>query len=698
VFYVPGEARTNLVLKLTRSGTMPVARDGFLACGPDGDPLPLRVAYADASEVVLSLQVSGFGRRPCTVYYGSRVPSMPVRSPEAEIDPAPLTVALSSMHGRAIPTSWDRLRYMLRSPSAKTSPPQRIASFEEVSRVVEESETTRSSKDKPVRRRSVKGVRLVTVSSFLLCPREGRYRFAVDCADAGFVTVDGELVAAWPGEHEPKAWQIGAPVLLRSGIHRLEVFNLFGGAAKVLRVGWRPPGRKDVVPIGLADLVGSCEAMETRAERMTRTLQPGFTATPVRSYSFRGDPNVFVMVQYKNLTENWIATEMESRWTFGDGARSVEKDPVHVFTAANVFKTSLEVRDALGFAAGCSDSVDARQIQPEEYAVSFDVTGVPAVSFDRDRLMPCLRVEGVGAADIPMQVAWEVSPRKGSSTRGLRDITPLGRQVLVPLPPVAVKDVASIRWRVSHRQVSLGEEMIRFVHSPFDVRPARVEGDRLYDEAGARLVLVPDEGTSGFRQTPFKPEQRFGRLVCVDDSLAAGGLLGTAGTEAFDQVLARLLAGRAREVRYAALPEWDQFQQSSGPLRKLIDVAALLRQKQADVAVLSVGLRDILEQKDAGIFERQAAALTDLVAVSMGIPVIWATPPPYASAPDRSRLFAAAIRRVAEARAIPVADLYTVFLCTTDSRHVFFGDNPLVLSGVGHRLAGQQIARALVGE
>lgn len=699
VFRVPAQARTNLVLTVTRTDNMPVSRDAFLACGPDGVPLPIRLAHAGPQEVVLSIEATGFSSQPCAVYYGSRPPGSLPRSPEAGVDQTPLAVGLLPMRGRAIPTSWDRLRYMLRLPRDQIVTPYRLGSFDEISGAAEEMTATKPTPpaDKPARRRFTRGVRLVTVRSLLICPRDGAYRFAIDCTDAGFVVVDGEPVAAWPGEHDAKTWQIGAPVSLQAGLHRLEVYNMFDGSRMALRVGWVLPRSRDVVPIRVPDLVGAYEAMETRAERMTRTLQPGFSATPVRAYSFRGDPNVFTMVQYTNLTENWIATGMESRWTFGDGARSTQKNPVHVYAAADVFKTTLEVRDALGFVAGCSDSVDTRQVHPEEYAISFDMTGLPAVTFERDTLAPFLRVDGTAASDIPLDVSWDIRTRAGASTAGQRQVVPLGRQILVPLPPVAVKDADAIGWQVRHREVTLAKETVRFVHPPFNASATRLEGDRLYDAGGTRLVLVPEDAAAAFRQPALTPARRWGRLVCVDDSLAVAGFRGQSG-ETFDRILARLLTGRAQEVQYAELPGWDAFPQSCGPLRKLVDVPSLLRQKQADVAILSLGLRDILELKDVDAFERQAAALSDLVTVSMRIPVIWVTPPPYPSAPERSRLFAAAIRRVAEARGIPVADLYTAFRCATDSRHAFFEDNPLVLSAQGHRLAGQQIAGALVGE
>jgi hypothetical protein len=693
VFSIPPEARTNLMLKLPRSGAMPVTPNAFYACDAEGRPLSLRVAHADADEVVLLLDVSRSDRRSGAVYYGAAPGGSLARAPEAAPDETPLAMGVLPLQGRAIPTSWDRLRHMLKG-TERIRTPYQVADFDEI----EPATYSRGEERRPGRHRHGHGVRAVALRSFLLCSRAGSYRFAVDCADAGFVAVDGEPVAAWPGEHEPRDWQLGAPVALKAGVHRLDVFNVFDGAERRLRVGWQTPGRRDVAPIRAPDLVSACEATETRDERMDRTLQPGFVATPVRAYSFRGHPSVFVETQCRNLTENWIASEMGVRWRFGDGAASDENNPVHVYTSADSFKVSLEVRDRLGFVAACSESVDCRQITPEEYAVSFDLTGLPAACFGRDKAAPFLKLEGSGPADMTVEASWERIARNGGTEQDGKALALSGATIFLPLPPISSKDTDTLRWRVRHRRVTLVEETIKFVRAPFDTLPVRVEGDRLFDAEGRRLVLVPEEAGGSVRQPVLDPGRRFERVVCVDDSLAVAGLAAASRGEPFDRVLTRLLTGRAQEVRYAMLPAWDAFEESYGPLRKLVDVPDILRRERPDVAMVSIGLRDILELKDADAFERQVAALSDLVAGRMSIPMVWVTPPPYAAAPERSRVFAAVIRRVAEARGIPVADLYTAFQCATDSRHVFFQENPLMLSAEGHRLAGQQMARALVGE
>ena len=58
--------------------------------------------------------------------------------------------------------------------------------------------------------------------------------------------------------------------------------------------------------------------------------------------------------------------------------------------------------------------------------------------------------------------------------------------------------------------------------------------------------------------------------------------------------------------------------------------------------------------------------------------------------------FAAAVRRVADARKIPVADLYTTFSGMKDLIHPYARGRDLVLSKEGQNVAAEIMARALV--
>ena len=692
VFSPPVDAQTNVILKLPRTNGMPVARAAFYACTQTGEPLPFRLMHTDSDEAVLLVGVTvPVIRRPFLVYYGSKGTAEGAPCPDAAPDPTPVAAGLFRLQAKALPTSWERLRHMMLSLRTSRLRSQ-IGLFPAIDELVPESDDDGHGDW----RRGRRSLRVAVMRSFLLAPTEGVYRFAINCADAGFVLVDRELAADWPGPHGAGEWRTGAPVYLKAGVHRIDVYNAYDMPEPNLRVGWMPPGRKTVVALAPQDLVGSSEAMETRTERLDQTLQPAFSATPLKAYSFRGHEALFVPVEFRNNTANWIDDAMNCRWNFGDGTQGNGGSTIHTYKAADLFKATLEVRDPLGFVAACSDSVDCRQEEPEEYAVAFDFVGLPAVCYARDRLAPFLRVKGDVPGSVHLTVDWDWMARGGGAAeKRHQDCAPRGQPVLIPLGQASPEELAAIRWHVKHAGVILAEGTIRFVTPPFKSGPARVDGDALYDEAGNRLVLVPDEAGGRWTQAPLAP-RRLGQVVCVDDSLALPGSTEGESPEPFHRVLARLLNGVSETVRFAPLPEWAASPESYGPLRALVDAPAALG-REAGVAVLSVGLRDLLIPLEDATFERQAAALSDLVGATRKVPVVWATPPPYPSAEDRSRRYAAIIRRVAAARGIPVADLYTAFRCVEGNWHTLFRANPLELSETGQRLAGQQMARALVG-
>jgi hypothetical protein len=150
-------------------------------------------------------------------------------------------------------------------------------------------------------------------------------------------------------------------------------------------------------------------------------------------------------------------------------------------------------------------------------------------------------------------------------------------------------------------------------------------------------------------------------------------------------------------VRHAPLPDWESVPDAYGPFLKLVQIPRAVA-LGTDVVVISVALRDVLAGVDPDAFERQLAALGDLIAFSMDCPVLWVTPPPYPADPDRIRPYAAAIRRVADARRMPVADVYTAFIGMRSESRPLFRRRDLALSASGQALAAQVIARALLGD
>ena len=175
-----------------------------------------------------------------------------------------------------------------------------------------------------------------------------------------------------------------------------------------------------------------------------------------------------------------------------------------------------------------------------------------------------------------------------------------------------------------------------------------------------------------------------------------GSLPDGAGMTRYAEILARIVDGPDRPiVHYTELPAWQLSPQGYGPLLKLVQAPAAVAGR-TDAAIVSIGAREVLGGISTADFERRIAALSDLVSVSMGRPMIWLTPPPYPPQPERFRPYAACIRKVADARHIPVADLYTAFMSAGDRMFTLFRGGNMTLSERGQELVARLIARALL--
>jgi hypothetical protein len=653
-----------------------------------GGAAATRLVHTDSQVATVLVQFdSNRQSGPITLYYGLKAGQAAAAAPVATAAPFPVRAEIQALAGKGVPNDWEKLRF-LRASAGSPARVEWIEAFDEI----DPPEPRPSGR----RRQPRSGLWGAAMQSFVLCPAEGVYRMALDCRDSGFVFVDGELRVAWPGEHPAGVWQRGAPFLLKAGPHLVEVCLSSMGEAAHVRLGWVPPGREAPVAFGPQDLLAGAEADGVRVERVDRSLHPAATVRVQPAYRFRESAAVFVPVAFANATRNWVASEMRCKWSFGDGATADGPAVAHVYAAPRLYRATLEVRDDLGFVGSVTREVDCRKGEPAEYAVAADLAGLPAVCYARTKVRPALRLRG--SAPLALDVEWDLVGTSGASRPGRAAVTLAGLEQRVLLGDPFAGELTALRWRVAHAGVEILGGTVDFLRPPFPRLPARVSADRLLEADGRQMVLVPNEQPNGWSQPPIPASRALGRLLCVDDSLAAASRLDASPGPGFDRILARLVDRPGHPgVRLLTLPAWEETPGAYGPLLKFVEVSAAL-QSPPDVIVLSVGLRDLLEMRDVELFEQHAAALSDLVSATRGVPVVWVTPPPFPPDPDLVRPYAAAIRKVAAARGIPVADLFTAFQCAADGTHALFRPGQIGLSDVGHRLAGSQIARALLGD
>lgn len=679
-------AQTLLVNIPLEAGDEGVGR--LAAYGADGGRIPFRLVYDGAEQASVLVRL---GERKTGVaghvYYGGEAEKNGAGGPVGEsiTDSAPLRAEVRKARGLGIPDTWSRMLFMFHQ-AGKTYRVTWADSFGEL-------KLARESDSESLRKTWRVGRYMTRMTTYVLFPETGVYRMALNCKNAGFLLLDGEMAASWPGEHYFGSWHPGAPVFAKAGVHKLEVFNCTVGYPYI-HVGWQLPGREKVSHITRGALLSGQESAFVRVERQDRSLHPHFTYDVQPAYAFRNHPAVFVPVAFANTSEDWVSEEMTCRWLFDGAAPAEGSAATHVFLGAGRHRAKLEVRDALGYRGTHERVVDCRLAQPMEYALFAEPSSLPAVAYATDTIEPNIDIAGVLPGEGKVRLEWIVARSDRTEETGHKVLVPTNQTVSVPVTRAVVGELEHIRWSVTHRGVDILTGQVRFLRAPFKEAPARVRGDSFYDRSGARLVLIPHQHAGVFTQ-PATATEAPRHIQCIDDGLAVPGLPNAEEKAAFHRVLLREIPGKeVPRVEYIPLRAWQDEHGGYAPLMKITRVAEAIH-PGADLAVLSIGLQDLLGARDVDMFERHAAALSDLVAGTLGRRVVWVTPPPYPPDPATARPFAAAIKKVAGARGIPVADLFTAFSGAEDDITAFFDNDTITLSKRGHALAAHVILRAL---
>lgn len=661
---------------------------GFAVRGPGGRPLAARRVYRDARRVwVLVARETAAERRPHELYFGG-----PADGASAEVsDPQPIRLEFWRSVGGNAPDSWPRMEYMFSISSPARDAPLRISAFNQLDPLPPEARFPRGERGDQRRRQPVALYRFV---SWALLPAEGRTRFVLDADACAFLLVNGQLAVSAPHGSPNDVWVEGEPMDLMPGVHRLEVYVASRGLSP-LRVGWFPPGASAPEVLGRERLLSGARADSVRLESSDRTLHVDFVAVPEKPYGFFANRDYFHPVRFENRSINWLAANRPARWRFDDG-RAAEGDVVrHIFNRRGPWRAALEVRDALGFVASLEREVEPAVAVPRLYALNAALERLTPVAFPGDRLAPMLRVEGEAPADARFTAEWSWRRRDGEEERGAREFTARELPLLLPLGPRTAGDVEALVWRIRHEGAELFGESVQVGDPP--AAPLRVSGDALY--AGLRrVVLRPGEGERRPGQRRLTLDDLFGDVLFADDFLASAPTTPRDRDDAWYRRLALLLDGPDRpRVWRIHPPRAENEPEAWAPLLKFaISPTAVLR--RPTLVVVSVGLADLRIGLDPEVYERHAAALTDALMAATPAPVAWLTPPPYPERVEPARAYAAAIRRTARARGVPVVDLFSAFVGAgaVQTPERFFEPGTFALTAEGRELAAQISARALL--
>ncbi len=688
--------------------TVPFSGDGDCmarAFRHEGTEIPLAIVGQSSSELYLLVRAGRQHRDSQSeflVYYGLGLR----KQPDALIntDSAPVTARIYTGSGRSMPTDWSRMRFLL----GKAGLPSKTTT--QVGTTVDRKNLTYRSSSGRHKHRS--RVSLLRMSTHLVVPEDGLYRFAIDCRDAGFVMMDRRIVAEWPGKHASGEWEKGGPVFVASGTHQIDIYRASTSVAST-RVGVSGPsdeGRFQLIE--KMNLVSAAVPRALRIEEKGKTLHAGFAFSVRQPYKFRGINQLFLPVQLEDYSKNDLAWDYTASWlTGGEAAMSLraektvesegfqtEREPLkgttvtHVFDHEGLHTVKAMIRDSLGFVSTMERSIETRNLHYIEYAVNAVPVQVFPCKYPDDIVDPTIRISSKGTSSLSFLLEWKWVHSDGKERRGRKTVSAPLKASNIKMFSARAGDIRSIEWELSHHGYRVEGGSIKYCQFPFDSLPARVVEDRVYDDRGRQLVYVSPRRAGEFSQPKIRTAHLKGGITCLDDTLFSVRPL--SGEEVnFSEVLGKMLALDAAAVKTTHLSSRGAHDQLG--TASVLLAAAKGTGPGSGVAVLSFGLEHLLAYNRPAEYERILAVVTDILLARRAMRTIIATPPPVGLDKEQVREYAAASRRVADARGIPVADLYSGFMGMSQNVDLFEGDGP-ELSDVGARLAAQIISRTIV--
>ena len=661
----------------------------------DGRRLTCQPLLLDASNVWVRVAdpqgAKAENGKLCAVYLAVNDKALP--APDAgSSHPESVALTLAPRRGHSDPHSWAVMKALY----AKSHPREQKRHLGNSINAEEWRERLKPPADKKRRDRGS----LARISSILMPPTAGAYRFAVRSSRPSFLLVDGELVATGGLRGRRDKWALGAPRMLSTKPVKIEL--LTSNLAKAsLAAGWILPGsRPEANPQEIPTQSYGAVAMPatTHTEVQNQPLYANFTYTHKRPYRFRSSPIVFSSVTLAGADFNWLKSPVRYQWEInGKALETRNRRFEQRFDTSATNLVTLSVKDSLGFTNSVSRIVLPAQETPREYAVDAELGNLPPACYPTDIIHPVLLLNGQVEGNMPLQATWHlVGP--GLDQHERKELPRLRRQRIdVPLGRHHAADLTRIEWAITHNDTAIISGVVRFERPPFQSSPSRVVGSALFNAAGDQVVLVANQYAERYQQPPITTKQAFGRISCLDDFICPGGDGAHATAPHYPTVLARIIDGADHpEVFFHTLPRaTNMLHQAYQPLLKMVQAPRL--SQGSDVVVLSLAHRDMRDLASPERYERYAAALTDLLSATLGFRVVWFTPPPFGGTATKTRPYAAAIRRVADARNIPVADLYSAGTIMGQQSLLFEDDAARSLSQQGQTLAAELCARALLG-
>lgn len=670
-FNVPRDASSRVLVMLEAPELW--RRGSVMASAYDNDarPLPMEMRCALSNRLWAVVDVSSLqDRSKFYVYCFGTEPPVEIPLPPVSNQ---VECTYYDLESQTPPTSWEQMQYMY-STARRSGRPDWLESFH-------------LTWDEEGRRR--RGQRLVVMRGYIQDQRAASCAFAVRAGATAFVAMDGRPMAADTeygldgADASSSTWSIGERVRLEPGPHLIELFGFLRSAGDEVEAGWIVEGNEIAITLSTESLLaGECES-QVGFEHRDGELSPSFTYEKRTAYGIKDCDVAFVPVILRNTTAS--KEKVDFFWDFGDGSTEGGNSCTHIFEGGRSYEVSLTARAESGMERKLVRVVDCRFDLPSDwYRGSFELVGLPPICYADEGVKVTVRGSGELPKESLVGVEWKVRHRNGRIVSGHDDVPIDGTNIAPAAFVIKARagQLASIDWKVLHYGVELEAGRTIFEKTPFAKLPVRAEGDNLYAEKGSGLVLIADRPWRS-ELTQLAPRGRIRNLAVIDDFL-------------LDRMLSseRLAADLGVEVVGLRVPSADGMSRANASLARLVEAVDMIG-PDTSAAVISIGANDILRGAGSAEFEKHLSALVDLIASLRQCPIILVTPPPYPWEPDKAREFATAITRIGLSRNIPVADVYTAFMCRSRTEGRLFDVRRSACSKRGGSVAIDVIGRAI---
>jgi len=207
----------------------------------------------------------------------------------------------------------------------------------------------------------------------------------------------------------------------------------------------------------------------------------------------------------------------------------------------------------------------------------------------------------------------------------------------------------------------------------------------------------------GDRGRRLRPGPKSLRLLVIDDSLSPAAT-GESEPRTYYDMLAKLIEKGQSGTKVEVI-RVGRYDQSCGypPLVRLSRLSQDVIAQDPDIVLLVCSITDILNYLPVHEFEAFLKAALDQILSQTQADVFLVTPPPLAVNKLISKPYAIAAKRIAQRKAVPTVDLYSLFFLREKELLSFYQDSEdrtvfyLEPNLKGQRLIASEVYRILYG-